>query len=172
MDYRSTEQFREYGILLARIDDRLVHGQVVAGWNRILRAQYITVISEAVAADDFRKSMVENAAAPGDLRVSVLTPNEALIEIRSGAYKNGGAILLFENPGDVYHFLQLDGLLDIINVGGMHQAAGKTEYATALWLDEKDIAFLLGIEAMGKKLFYQMVPMEGERDVIGLINEK
>lgn len=169
MRYTESEQFRKYGIILARIDDRLVHGQVVAGWNRILGAEYIVVVSDDVARDEFRKALIENAAAPGDITVEVLTGEETAANLEEGVYKEGGAILLFGNPSEVMSFVDIGTELDLINVGGMHQADGKLEYATALWLDDNDIADLYKIRDKGIGLFYQMVPMENARDIFAII---
>ena len=172
MDYTKNAQFRDFGIILARIDDRLVHGQVVAGWNRILKAKNIAVIDDDVAGDDFRRSMIEDVAAPGDIEVSVFPVNDAGEAIRDGRFKEGGAILLFVAPSVVVEFLRVDDLLDSINVGGLHQAPGKREYATALWLDDNDIEQLRTLRDMGKELFYQMVPMENARDLFTVIERE
>jgi mannose/fructose/N-acetylgalactosamine-specific phosphotransferase system component IIB len=112
MRYKNTRQFREYGILLARIDDRLVHGQVVAGWNRVLSAGNIIVSSDSVAADEFRKIMLENASAPGDISVAVYGSMEAARRTKSGEYRDKGAILLFESPAEVLRFLGFCDCLD------------------------------------------------------------
>ncbi len=169
MRYTDSDQFREYGIILARIDDRLVHGQVVAGWNRVLGAKYIVVVSDEVAGDDFRRALIENAAAPGDIVVKVFTRQDAAAEIEKGDYKDGGAILLFAAPSEVAKFVNIGGFLSVVNVGGLHQSPGKREYATALWLDDGDIEDLYNIRKMGIELFYQMVPMENARDIFALI---
>jgi len=167
--YTDSNQFRDYGIILARIDDRLVHGQVVAGWNRILKAKYIVVVSDDVSGDEFRRTMIENAAAPGDIIVRVLTAKAAAEVIGAGGFENGGVILLFANPSEVLDFMNVDSFLDVVNVGGLHQAPGKLEYATALWLDDRDINDIYTIRNRGVNLFYQMVPMENERDVLTII---
>ncbi len=169
MRYTDSKQFREYGIILARIDDRLVHGQVVAGWNRILGAEYIVVVSDEVAFDEFRKALIENAAAPGDITVEVLTREETSAKLKKGTYKEGGVLLLFGAPSDVTRFVDIGAELDSINVGGMHKAEGKVEYATALWLDNNDIGELYKIRDLGIGLFYQMVPMENARDIFSVI---
>ena len=172
MHYSDNVQFRDYGIILARIDDRLVHGQVVAGWNRILKAKYIVVVSDEVADDDFRRTMIESAAAPGDIVVKVLGVKDAVSVVGEGSFKDGSAILLFAGPSQVVDFIDANGLLSVVNVGGLHQAPGKREYATALWLDAEDIEDLYGIRETGVELFYQMVPMENARDIFAIIESK
>jgi mannose/fructose/N-acetylgalactosamine-specific phosphotransferase system component IIB len=159
---RNTGQYKRYGVLLARIDDRLVHGQVVVGWNQVVRARFIVACNDLVAGDEFARTLLETASAPADVSVRVLTVEKAAAELLSGAYLNLGAILLFETPADVLRIMDAGVELDKINIGGMHQKKGKVEAATAIWLDEKDCADLRAIVERGARVTAQMVPPEAE----------
>jgi mannose/fructose/N-acetylgalactosamine-specific phosphotransferase system component IIB len=163
--FRDTEQYKRYGVLLVRIDDRLVHGQVVVGWNRVVCARFIVVCNDRVAGDEFARTIVETASAPADITVIVLSVDEASAETRSGAFRNGGAILLLDSPADVLRILDAGVELDNVNLGGMHQKPGKTEAATAIWLDESDCADLRSLVKRGARVTAQMVPTEAEVDV-------
>jgi mannose/fructose/N-acetylgalactosamine-specific phosphotransferase system component IIB len=163
--FRDTEQYRRYGVLLARIDDRLVHGQVVVGWNRVVRARFIVACNDRVAGEEFARTIIETASAPADITVMALSVDEASAETRSGAFRGGGAILLFDSPADVVRVLDASVELDRVNLGGMHQKPGKTEAATAIWLDENDCTDLRVIVERGARVTAQMVPTEAEVDV-------
>ena len=63
-------------ILLARIDDRLIHGQVVVGWAQALKANHIVVIDDDVAGNDMQKFLFR-MATPDDIKLSILKINEA-----------------------------------------------------------------------------------------------
>lgn len=160
--FRDTEQYKLYGILLARIDDRLVHGQVVVGWSRAVDARYIVVCNDRTAGDEFSKTIIETASAPADMSVKVLTVEEAVKEALPGAFRKTGAIFLFENPADLLKMMDAGVKLDKVNLGGLHQKPGKTEATKAIWLDENDCADLQAIVDRGARVTVQMVPTEAE----------
>jgi mannose/fructose/N-acetylgalactosamine-specific phosphotransferase system component IIB len=160
--FRDTEQYKLYGILLARIDDRLVHGQVVVGWSRAVGARHIVVCNDRTAGDEFSKTIIETASAPADIYVRALTVEEAVKETSCGAFRKTGAIFLFENPADLLRIMDAGVKLDKVNLGGLHQRPGKTEAVKAIWLDEKDCADLQAIVDRGARVTVQMVPTEAE----------
>ena len=70
-------------LLLVRIDDRLIHGQVMTAWMKTLPAKQIIVIDDKVAKDDFMLFVLQNAA-PSGIKVIALTEEEALHKLQSG----------------------------------------------------------------------------------------
>ncbi|UCE26628.1 MAG: PTS sugar transporter subunit IIB [Candidatus Coatesbacteria bacterium] len=163
--FRDTEQYKRYGVLLARIDDRLVHGQVVVGWNSVVCARFIVACNDRVAGDEFARTIIETASAPSDITVIALSVNEAAAETSSGVFRDGGAILLFESPADVLRVLDAGVELDRVNLGGMHQKPGKTEVATAIWLDDGDRTNLRTLVERSARVTAQMVPTEPEKGI-------
>lgn len=85
--------------VLARVDTRLLHGQVATTWTKSTQPTRIIVVSDAVSKDALRKQMIEQAAPPG-VKANVV-PIKKMIEVakdsRFGATK---ALLLFETPQD------------------------------------------------------------------------
>ena len=69
-------------LLLVRIDDRLIHGQVMTAWMKTLPAKQIIVIDDKVAKDDFMLFVLQNAA-PSGIKVIALTEEEALHKLQS-----------------------------------------------------------------------------------------
>ncbi len=80
------------GVLLYRVDDRLIHGQVVVGWGRYLKANAILVASDRAADDELAKTMME-MGAPADVKVEVLPLAAAAARVTSGAYEKRAAIV-------------------------------------------------------------------------------
>lgn len=163
--FRSTDQYKRYGVLLARIDDRLVHGQVVVGWNQVVRAKHIVVCSDRAAGDEFERAIVEAASAPADLSVRVYGLGETARALSEGAFLEGGVILLFEGPADALRLINAGITLDRVNVGGMHQKPGKSEAAVAVWLDDRDGEVLRALVATGARVTAQMVPSEAALNI-------
>jgi len=145
------------GIVLYRVDDRLVHGQVVVGWGRHLRANAIVVCSDRVAGDDFAKTMME-MGAPADVKVEVLTVTETAARIRAGAYDDRAAIVLVETPADALRLAGCGVDMGRLNIGGMHFRPGRRQIMEAVSVDADDCVCLRELAARGVTVYFQMVP--------------
>ena len=111
-------------IVLARVDTRLLHGQVATTWTKMTGPDRIIVCSDAVAHDELRKNLITQAAPPG-IKANVC-PVSKLIEIaRDPRFSRTSALLLFEFPQDVVRVIEGGVPLEHINVGSMAHSAGK-----------------------------------------------
>ena len=126
---------------LARIDTRLLHGQVATTWTKTVGPDRIIVVSDKVAHDELRKSMIMEAAPPG-VKVHVV-PIKKMNEIdkdpRFGLTK---AMLLFETPQDVLEYVEGGGELSEINLGSMAHSKGKVVVTNALVMGSDDVKLL------------------------------
>ncbi|HFN7699418.1 TPA: mannose/fructose/sorbose PTS transporter subunit IIA, partial [Enterococcus faecium] len=96
--------------VLARVDSRLLHGQVATAWTKAVQPNRIIVVSDAVSKDDLRKRLIEQAAPPG-VKANVI-PISKMIEVaKDPRFGNTKALLLFENPEDV--LTAVEGGVDI-----------------------------------------------------------
>jgi len=145
------------GVLLYRVDDRLIHGQVVVGWGRYLKANAIVVCSDRAAADELARTMME-MGSPADVKVDVVTVAEGAARLRRGAYGKAAAIVLFETPGDALRLIQSGVVIPRLNIGGMHYAAGKRQIMEAVSVDAEDCRALRALAAAGVDLYVQMIP--------------
>ena len=146
-------------IAFARIDTRLLHGQVATTVTKMVNPDRIIVCSDDVAHDDLRKSMIEQAAPPG-VKAHVV-PIWKIIEVckdpRFGATK---AMLLFETPQDLLR--ALEGGVDIkeVNLGSMAHSVGKVVVTNAVAMDMDDVECLEKIASMGVKFDVRKVPAD------------
>ena len=125
----------KYG--LARIDTRLLHGQVATAWTKTVGPNRIIVVSDNVAHDDLRKSMIERAAPPGVK-----------------------AMLLFETPQDALRAIK--GGVDIkeLNLGSMAHSQGKVVCTKAVSMGSDDVKTFDELLAMGIKIDVRKVPTD------------
>ncbi len=161
-------------IVLARIDDRLVHGQVTVGWGQALTPERILLASDTIAADPWQ-SRVYAAAAPPEIEVVVKNLNDAAALLRGETDRQDSGpatILLTANPADMHGLLSRGVALTEVNLGGMHYSAGKQELLSYVYVDGDDLAVLRTLLAAQVKLCAQQVP-GGKAAVIdqGLIVE-
>lgn len=156
--------------VLARIDTRLLHGQVATGWTKAVQPDRIIAVSDAVAADNLRKRMIIEAAPPG-VKAHVV-PIKKMCEVakdpRFGATK---AMILFETPQDALKAIK--GGVDIkeLNVGSMAHSTGKVAVNKVLSLDAEDIKTFEELKELGVTFDVRKVPSDGKENMDDLIKK-
>jgi mannose/fructose/sorbose-specific phosphotransferase system IIB component len=142
-------------IQLIRIDDRLIHGQVVVGWVSALNIKRIVVVNDSVAANTMQRTLME-IAVPSNLKVSFFTVQEAALECR----KTGGerALLLFTRPIDVCDFLEDGGPVTSVNMGGMHHSIGRRQAGPVLFVNDEDVKAFRDLKGKGIPVEIRAVP--------------
>ncbi|GKQ42192.1 PTS mannose transporter subunit EIIAB [Companilactobacillus sp. RD055328] len=145
---------------LARIDSRLLHGQVATTWTKTSKATRIIVVSDAVAKDELRKNLIRDAAPAGV--TAHVVPIKKMIEIANDDKHFGGerALLLFETPEDVLTAIQGGLPVQEINVGSMAHSTGKVQPNKVLAFDQKDIDTFEKLKKLGIKFDVRKVPAD------------
>ena len=157
-------------INLARIDTRLLHGQVATAWTPASKADRIIVASDAVAQDDLRKQLIKQAA-PGNVNANVV-PISKLIEVaKDPRFGNTHALILFETVQDALR--AIEGGVDIkeLNVGSMAHSTGKTMVNNVLSMDKDDVAAFEKLRDLGVQFDVRKVPNDSKKDLFELINK-
>ena len=145
--------------VMCRVDTRLLHGQVATTWTKQTNPDRIIVVSDGVAHDELRKTMIQQAAPPG-VKAHVI-PIKKMIEVakdpRFGATK---AMLLFETPQDL--LACVEGGVDIkdVNLGSMAHSVGKVVVTNAIAMDQADVDCLEALAAKGIKFDVRKVPAD------------
>jgi mannose/fructose/sorbose-specific phosphotransferase system IIB component len=158
-------------ILLTRIDDRLIHGQVVVGWAQALKINHIIVVNDEIVKNDMQKFLFR-MATPNDINLSILTVEEAADKIKGREFDDDSAMILVKAPADIYNVIKAGGKISEINIGGMHFENNKTQLFDAVFVDEKDIVVFKELDSMGVLLDVRMVPTDPKRNIIKAIEEK
>lgn len=143
-------------IQLIRIDDRLIHGQVVVGWVKALGIQRLVVVNDTIARNSMQKTLME-MAVPSGLKVSFYTVEEAARNCRA-AETHEKSLLLFSSPVDVLDYGRRGGALTSINVGGLHYCEGKQQVSKTVCVNEDDIEAFRELKKQGVELEVRAVP--------------
>lgn len=146
-------------VILARIDDRLIHGQVVEGWVNFLKATCILVADDKVAINQLQRTIME-ISVPEGLKVIIGRVEDICAKIGSSSLDAERAILLFSNPSDVLRSLRAGLSCTSINIGGMHVLPGKRKIMDVLAVDDADLDALQAILQRGVRIDIQTVPTE------------
>ncbi|CAI0763701.1 PTS mannose transporter subunit IIAB [Serratia entomophila] len=155
---------------LARIDDRLIHGQVATRWTKETNVSRIIVVSDEVAADHVRKTLLTQVAPPG-VTAHVVDVAKAIRVWNNPKYAGDRVMLLFTNPTDVWRLVE--GGVDIksVNIGGMAFRQGKTQVNNAVSVDEKDIEAFKKLNERGIELEVRKVSSDSQLKMMDLINK-
>lgn len=154
---------------LVRIDDRLVHGQVVEGWLPFLHAQLVVVVSDAAAADELQASLMR-LALPENVQLEVLPVSQAAAHPVFRPEFSQRALVLAPGPQEVLALLQQGASFSTVNVGGLHYSAGKVQLGKAIYLSEQDRQALIEISRRGVHLEGRALPSESETDLIEMLD--
>ncbi|MGX2974013.1 PTS mannose transporter subunit IIAB [Ursidibacter arcticus] len=123
---------------LARIDDRLIHGQVATRWTKESKVSRIVVVNDDVAKDSVRSTMLKSVAPPG-VTAHVVNVEKMVRVYNNPEYAGERMMLLFTNPTDVLRLSDAGVDFKSINIGGMAYKDGKKMITSAVAVDEKDI---------------------------------
>ncbi|MDQ3136009.1 MAG: PTS sugar transporter subunit IIB [Gemmatimonadota bacterium] len=145
-------------IVLCRVDDRLVHGQVVIGWGRPLGAEFIALVDEGVAVSAWEQELYRMAVPP-DLDIRFVTIAEAVPQLGDWHAAARRGILL---TGDIDTMAALHraspAAVRRINLGGIHHRAGRSERLPYLYLTDEELRGLAALEAGGAEVLAQDLP--------------
>jgi len=145
---------------LTRIDDRLIHGQVVVGWVRALKIERLVVANDTIASNAMQRTLME-MAVPSGLKVSLWTILEAVEASRSGRSPER-VLLLFGNPHDALAYVRAGGKVSSLNVGGMHFCNGKRQVCPTVCVDDRDVQAFKDLKALGLELEVRAVPSDSK----------
>ncbi|HSG48084.1 MAG TPA: PTS sugar transporter subunit IIB [Longimicrobiales bacterium] len=130
------------GIVLYRVDERLIHGQVVLGWGRRLRPERYVVVDDELAESDWEQDLYR-LTLEGGAEVLFLSVEAARLELPGLREEDSRTVLLTR---DTAHMARLarGGLMagEEVNLGGLHHRPGRTEVRSYLHLGEDDRAAL------------------------------
>ncbi|MHC5269020.1 mannose/fructose/sorbose PTS transporter subunit IIB [Enterococcus sp. LJL98] len=157
-------------IQLARIDDRLIHGQVATAWTKETGVNRIIVVSDDVAKDPLRKFMLQEAAPPG-VKANVVTVGKLLSIYTNQLLANQKIMLLFTNPQDVVALIRGGVQIPSVNIGGMHFVAGKKMITNFVSVDERDITAFCYLDRRGVVLEVRKVPADRKVFLMDLLKK-
>ncbi|WP_449354241.1 mannose/fructose/sorbose PTS transporter subunit IIA [Virgibacillus natechei] len=158
-----------FDYVLARIDSRLLHGQVATSWTKNTLPTRIIVVSDEVAKDDLRKKLIQQAA-PSGVKAHVV-PISKMIELAKDDQHFGDqrALLLFENPQDVLRVVEGGVPLDTINVGSMSHTTGKVQPNKVLAFSQDDVDTFNKLKEFGLNFDVRKVPNDSQGNMDEII---
>ena len=157
-------------INLARIDTRLLHGQVATAWTPDSKADRIIVASDSVSQDELRKELIKQAA-PGNVKANVVPIDKLIAVAKDPRFGNTHALILFETPQDALRAIEGGVPIKTLNVGSMAHSTGKTMVNNVLSMDKEDVATYEKLRDLGVEFDVRKVPNDSKKDLFDLIEK-
>ncbi|MDV5976333.1 PTS sugar transporter subunit IIB [Streptococcus canis] len=157
-------------INLARVDTRLLHGQVATAWTPASKANRIIVVSDEVAQDDLRKQLIKQAA-PGGVKANVVPISKLIEASKDPRFGNTHALILFQTPQDALRAVEGGVEIKELNVGSMAHSTGKTMVNNVLSMDKEDVATFEKLRDLGVTFDVRKVPNDSKKNLFELIQK-
>ncbi len=148
-------------VVLYRIDDRLIHGQVVLGWGRPLDLELVVVVDDELAASEWEQELYRMAVPP-DMEVRFVSVDDGARAHAALAAGRARAVVLAGDVTTMRRFVDAvraaPGVVPAVNVGGVHHRAGRVQRMRYVFLAPDEEAALRALAASGVQVTAQDVP--------------
>jgi len=158
-------------ISFARIDDRLIHGQVATVWTKVSGCNRIMCCSDEVSKDSMRKQLLLQVAPPG-VKAYVVPIDKAVEAYNNPKYDSFKTLFLFTNPTDALRALEGGIPFKSINLGGMCFKEGTTLISSAVAVGPEDVKALVKLHELGIELDLRKLANESKGDVMASLKAK
>lgn len=156
-------------ISVFRIDDRLIHGQIITAWIANADAKQIIVADDKAAKDDFTQSLLK-MATPDSIDLQILCVQDAISYIK--AHEDGAkALLLVRGVKEAYELLHAGIQKGSVNVGNLNMKKGKTKVLSNLWVFPEDVEYFRKIGELGVTVEVRAVPSDRPQNVLELVSK-
>ncbi len=157
-------------VVMSRVDERLIHGQMALAWLKKYNVDCVIVIDDASAADQLQTMLLQMAVS-GSIECLVTSEADAKDLIQSNMHKK--LFLCAKLPGVFVRLLEQGVEIPHVNIGGIYNKPGRTQYFTTIFLDEPIKADILALERFpDTKVEYRVVPNDSEVDIIRELKKK
>jgi sorbose PTS system EIIB component len=156
-------------IALVRVDNRLVHGQIIEGWVPYVRANCIFVVDDDVASDFFRETVIK-MAVPRDVEVVVYSIETFAGIVPFKREAGDKAIVLFSNITDALRAFNLGFKFPKLNVGNIYNENCQHQLSSCVLLSEEDMESIHSLLRSNVQIELRRVPREKPTNVQTLIN--
>jgi len=143
-------------IALLRVDNRLIHGQVTAGYVRALGIDTIVLIDDSIPEDKFLRRILE-LSIPSGRKLLIFSCDEAVKGWNENKFGPGKAMVIFKNIAGAYKNFQSGLPFDALQIGGVEHAVGRKLVLESIALSEEEAKLLNELEKKGVKVTFQIV---------------
>lgn len=146
-------------IQLTRVDDRLIHGQVMTKWSKGLGINAIFIVDNDVAKDDFMKQIYISSGSRSGLSIKVFSTQDVCDYWNNKQFDDYKALLLYKSIQSVYDSVSLGLPIDVLNIGGVSKKKDTQMIISSVNLSDSEIQYLTQLQNnFNVDIFFQMLP--------------
>ena len=152
-----------------RIDDRLIHGQVVGYWLPYNKVTNVLIVDDKIVKDDLRKAALK-LGMPNGVKLSFYDPQTCAEKLNRNLDKNKNVMILCNRPEPLVDLYESFFKFDQITVGNISPEKGaKHHLKKTLYLTEEDLLNFKKLIEKGVQVNVQMVPNEKKENIVDLL---
>lgn len=157
-------------IVLARIDDRLIHGEVITGWIPAYKVNRIYIVDDAVAKDVFAKRVLQ-ATAPKYLHCFVYSVDEAAEKLIMQGNPKERLLILVKTPLTFMRLMEKGVSLGEINLGGVGPEDGRQPFFKNVSFSREEVLACDAMMKKGCKVYFQLVPDQRRYEIFDAVKQ-
>jgi len=154
-------------IVVTRIDERLIHGQVAYSWSVEYQVSSILVIDDQIAVDETQKLLL-SLAVPAGKKHAILNTDDAIKYIQENESRER-IFIVVKSPASLLQLVEKGVQLTTVNVGGMYYKPGKKEISKTVYIDAQDQADFRGLKEHGVECEIRTSPKDRSKNMFDYI---
>ena len=159
-------------VTVMRVDDRLIHGQIITRWIDYAEAKRILVVDDKAAGDSIQQMLLK-LAVPSGIKLEILSKEDGIKRIQTDT-TNDNVLLLMRNPEEARQFLKMGFEIKTINIGNISNSkseTGRKKVLDYIYLEERDAAAMRELLKMGIQPDVRAIPTERSKDGAELLKK-
>ena len=148
----------------ARVDERLIHGQVAMVWTNTIGATRIVVVNNEAVNDESIIAALK-ISKPAGVKLSILSKEKAVNKFKDGIYDEDKVFLITKNIQDMSELIEGGIQIESVNIGNIAKKEDAIQIKKSVHLTEDDISLIKNMIANGIKVTAQMIPNESDQSI-------
>lgn len=153
-------------ITVARIDERMIHGQVAYAWTTAYKSQAVMAIDDEIAKDAFQKSLLE-MACPSGLKCFVVSIDKAVELLKK--YESKKIFVVVKHPMTYLKLVKAGIQIEAINVGGIYFKEGRRQLSKTVYVDDEMTNVFKQLHEANVKLELRTHPSDSSVDLMSVL---
>ncbi|MEC9493114.1 PTS system mannose/fructose/N-acetylgalactosamine-transporter subunit IIB [Flexistipes sp.] len=154
--------------IIFRVDDRLIHGQVIEGWIKYYKINDIIIVSDRICSDDLQR-MIYSSILPANCTLNFYCVDDFTKNYREISTTKNSLLVLFESVNDLYRVRDILDESIFINIGCVASREHKIEITDTVFLDKKEVLKLSELRDRFN-IFVKKLPWETAVEIKNFIN--
>ena len=153
-----------------RIDDRLIHGQVITAWTRYYKLEKIIIVDDQVAVDPIQRQIIK-AVAPPNIVVDVLSVKDGYEAIVNAGEAQTSTLVLVKGPKALLSLLEMGIDIKEVIIGGMQFISGRKQITRTVSVTPEEAEEFWKLHEKGVELAIQLVPTERRSQLVTMLSK-